>query len=178
MNDLQRARVKHAANNEVVRRMLIKYFIDRGYADSFDKAVNPIMMQDLPYVNSGLDTKIEIEPYAIEIDPTTSKATLGWNMFVLGNQRIFLGETQHQNLLDLARQIKQGQIQVESILGTRRCTTPKRIITFIERTLHNSNAGYVDVTPRNSPVSPRPRSNKPMGRAGGQESQFYTRTGM
>jgi len=177
MHDMQRARVRHAANTEAVRRMLIKYFMDRGFAESFDKSVNPVTIQDLPIANAGLDTKIEIEPYAQEIDPTTSRATLGWNMFVLGNQRIFLGETHHANLLDLARQIKAGQIIPETILGTRRCTTPRRIITFIERVLRDRTGGYVDLSPRNNTMATRPRAFRPLGGAGASESGFFSRSG-
>lgn len=176
MNDLQRLRISHAANTEAVRRMLIKYFCDRGFNESFDKSVNPVLIQDLPFANAGLDTKIEIQPHAIEIDPTTSKATLGWNMFVLGNQRIYLGETYHQNLLDLARQIRTGQIQPEAIIGTRRCTTPRRIISFVERVLNNSDSGYVDVS-QNQQMALRPRAYRPLTNAGSQESQFYGRPG-
>ena len=176
MNDLQRASVKKAANVEAVRRMLIKYFVDRNFSESFDKAVNPAMIQDMPYVNIGLDTRLEIEPHAIEIDPTTSRATLGWNLFVLGNQRMFLGETFHGNLMDLARQIKQNQIQPDSILTTRRCTTPRRIITFIERVLANSEGGYVDLSMRDRQMALRPRALKPLGNSNGSSSQFYSRS--
>ncbi len=176
MNDLQRARIRNAANAETVRRMLIKYFVDRGFADSFDRSINPIMIQDLPIANVGLDTKIEIEPHALEIDPTTGRGTLGWNLFVLGNQRIFLGETHHNSLLELARQIKIGQIQPERVSGTRRCTTPRRIIAFIERVLNNSDSGYVDIDPRDRPLIARPRAYNPVG--GGQSgSNFYGRSG-
>lgn len=175
MNDLQRTRVQSAANTEVVRRMLIKYFIDRNFTESFDKAINPVLIQDLPLVNTGLDTKIEIEPHAIEIDPTTGRAVLGWNLFVLGNQRIFLGETHHQNLMELARQIKQGQVLPESITTTRRCTTPRRIITFIERTLSARAGGYVDLTQRQRLSTHSPRSFRSIWSTGTQDSKFLTR---
>lgn len=177
MNDLQRARIKQAANTEAVRRILIKYFIDRGYTESFDRSVNPVMIQDLPYANIGMDTKVEIEPHALDIDPTTGRGVLGWNLFVLGNQRIFLGETYHNSLLELARQIKSGQIQPAAVTGTRRCTTPRRIITFIERVLGDRDGGHVDISPRDRPMAVRPRAYRPLGNAGSQESQFYSRSG-
>lgn len=175
MNDLERARIKHAANTEAVRRMLIKYFIERGFTESFDRSVNPVQIQDLPIMTTGLENKIEVEPHAIEIDPRTSRAVLGWNLYVLGNQRIYLGETHHNNLLELARQIKQGMIVAEAITMTQRCTTPRRIITFIERVLANHEGGYVDLTPRARPPANQPRSFRNYG--GAQDSQFYTRSG-
>lgn len=175
MNDLQRARIKHGANVEAVRRMLIKYFIERGFTESFDRSVNPVLIQDMPVMTVGLENKIEIEPHAIEIDPRSSRAVLGWNMYVLGNQRIYLGETHHNNLLELARQIKQGMVLPEAIAMTQRCTTPRRIITFIERVLGNHGAGYVDLSPRARAPANQPRSLRNF--SGAQDSQFYQRAG-
>lgn len=177
MNDLDRIKIHQAANAEVVRRTLVSYFSNKGFAESFDKSVNPILIQDLPYVNIGLENKVEIEPHAVEIDPSTSRAVLGWNLFVLGNQRIYLGETYHANLLDLARQIKFGSIMPESTITTRRCTTPRRIINFIERVLSKSESGIVDLSPRDRGIATSPRSYKPLGHPGSQEGQFMTRSG-
>lgn len=177
MNDIDRDKTKHAANTEVVRRMLIKYFMEKGFSESFDRAVNPILIQDLPYANFGLDTKVEIEPHAIRIDPTTSFATIGWNLFVLGTQRMYLGETSHDNLMDLARQIRTGQINNTASISSRRCTTPRRIIYFIERCLGQSDAGYVDLTPRSRPPARKPRAARPAAMAGSMSGQFYTRSG-
>lgn len=177
MNDLDRAKIHHAANTEAVRRTLIKYFLERNFKESFDKAVNPVSIQDMPYMNLGLENKIEIEPHAVEIDPTTSRATLGWNLFVLGNQRMYLGETYHANLIDLARQIKSGQILPETTITTKRCTTPRRIIHFIERVLSNSQGGIVDLAPTDRRMALKPRPYRPMGHPSSQEGQFYTRSG-
>lgn len=176
MNDIARDRIKHAANVEVIRRSLISYFVQKGFTESFEKVVNPISIQDISIINTGLHNKIEIEPHAVEIDPSSSRAILGWNMYVLGNQRMYLGETHHNNLTELARQLKQGMVMPESILMTRRCTTPRRIITFIERTLGDHEAGCVDLTPLNRPVANSPRSIQSFGGAGSQSAQFYTRS--
>lgn len=177
MNDLDRTRVHHAANTEAVKRILIKYFKEHcGFNESFDKAVNPVTLQDMPFVNLELQNKIEIEPHAVEVDPTTSRATLGWNLFVLGNQRMYLGETYHANLLDLARQIKTGFILPEATLTTKRCTTPRRIINFIERVLSNSQGGMVDLAPQDRQMSVRPRPYRPMTHPSSQEAQFYSRS--
>ncbi len=175
MNDIDRQRLAHAANVEAVRRSLIKYFIDRGFAESFDRSVNPIMMQDLPISILGLDSKVEIEPHAVNVDPTTNRAVLGWNMFIIGNQRIFLGETHHDNLIELARQIKSGVIMPETAHCTRRCTTPRRIVTFLERTLGENGAGYVDLDPSRRRMITQP--SRRLAGAPGQDAQFMKRTG-
>lgn len=176
MNDIARDNIKHAANTEVVRRMLIQYFINKGFKESFDRTVNPVIIQDLPYANFGLDNKLEIEPHAVEVDPTTSRAIIGWNLFVLGNQRMFLGETGHDNLSELARQIRTGQISPETITSARRCTTPRRIIGFVEHVLHDHDSGYVDLTPRMRPTSRTPRIARPAALASTMSGQFFTRS--
>lgn len=177
MNNMQRDRIKHAANTEAVRRALIAYFMGRGFTESFDRSVNPVAIQDLPLSVVGLETKIEIAPHAVDIDPRTSRAVLGWNLFALGNQRMFLGETHHDNLLDLANQIKSNSIQPGAVRMTRLCTTPKRIIAFLERTLGSHDQGYVDLTPRVGLGAGAPKSMKPVNLFGGQNSQWLTRAG-
>ena len=171
-------RIKHAANNEVVRRMLIQYFLNKGHNESFDRTINPVAIQDLPYAVFGLDSKIEIEPHANEIDPTIGKASIGWNMFVLGTQRMYLGETNHDNLLELAKQVKMGEISQDTVLSARHCTTPRRIIMFIERVLADHDSGYIDLTPRTRSPIRSPRSARPAAMASAMSGQFFSRSSM
>jgi len=156
--------------------MLVSYFIKKGFSESFERRLNPIMVQDLPLAVLGMDSKMEVEPHALSIDPTTSRAVLGWNLFVLGNQRMFLGETHHENLLELARQIRTGQILPEAASMTRRETTPKRLIAFVTRVLGKHDAGYVDLTPTTRPMATQPANFRPM-RGPAQEAQLYSRSG-
>lgn len=176
MSDLQRDHLRRELNAESVRRLLIKYFVERGYTN-FDRPANPTMIQDLTLTIPYLETKLDIEPHALEIDPTTGKAILGWNLFVLGNQRLFLGETMHANLSELARQIKNNQIIIEDLSACRRCTTPRRIINFIERTLSKSLGGYVDLTDTGQQFSAIPKNLRLVGTATSQIGSMYTRAG-
>lgn len=175
MNDSERERIKHSLNTETVRRSLIRYFIEKGFTDSFDKSVCPCDIQDLPYATPGLHEKIEIVPYTVNVDPTIGRATIGWNLFILGNQRMFLGETTHENLSELARQINQGSISKSLTANSRLGTTPRRIIAFINKILSTHDEGYVDLqnTPQNRGIRP------PAGAAlaNSQNSKWYTRAG-
>ncbi len=139
-------RLKHTINSDTVRRLLIKYFIEKGYSESFDKMVSPTILQDLVDKVPHLATKIEIVPHAVEIDPITYKqAKLGWNLFVLGNHRMFLGETMHYDLLGAVRQIYNKQFSfAENSYSTSKLTTPRKIINFITRTMNKSERGYID----------------------------------
>lgn len=168
MNEISRLRIKHAANADIVRRKLIQYFMENGF-DSFDKSVNPAALQVMPE-ETGLYTKLEIVPHAVEIDPSTGRGVLGWNLFVLGNQRMYLGETIHESLTELARQIRTGSgINPAS---TKRCTTPRRIITFITRTLGKHYGGYVDLDTPLNPHLMRRTAYRPTGYASSQGQWF------
>lgn len=153
--------IKHVANTEVIRRLLIKYFLDKGFTENFDRQLAPSMVQDLPFVIPVLANKLEIVPHAVEIDPSMGKARLGWNLFVLGNHRMYLGETYHNNLSDLARQIRSGLVRMTaesqqfSSSAARRQTTPRRVVAFITRVLGDHEAGYIDLRPGSShPMQP------------------------
>jgi len=170
-------KLKHVSNTEVIRRLLVKYFMDKGFVESFDRQIYPSVMQDLPYVIPVLSNKLEIVPFAEDIDPGTGKARLGWNLFVLGNQRMYLGETFHNNLRDLARQIHGGLIMPpnDSAPSALKQTTPRRIVTFVTRVLGDHNAGYVDLSP--SPIPPQPPGTYGSHQAAGMSQQFFSRSG-
>lgn len=168
---------KHVLNTEVVRRLLIKYFSDKGYGQSFDRQMYPAVIQDLPLVIPVLSNKIEIVPYATEIDTAMGRAILGWNLFVLGNQRMYLGETYHNSLHDLARQIRSGIVRTaEGGCNTaRRQTTPRRVIAFITRVLGNHESGYVDLNPSTQPLRAPGEPYAAKASMAGMPQQFASR---
>ena len=171
-------KLKHISNTEVVRRLLIKYFVDKGFVESFDRQMYPGLIQDLPMVIPTLSNKIEIVPYAEEIDTSLGKAVIGWNMFILGNQRMYLGETHHNNLQDLARQIQAGMIMPQGMTATaRRQTTPRRIVSFVTRVLGDHQAGYVDLAPGTRPIGEPGQQMGAKNSMNGMPQQFFTRSG-
>ena len=172
-------RIKHVSNTEVVRRLLIQYFKYKQFGESFDRLLYPTLMQDLPRVIPILASKVEIVPHAVEIDPALGKAVLGWNLFVLGTNRMYLGESYHNNLIDLARQIKTGLINVPfGGHGTaRRQTTPRRVITFITRVMGDNMAGYVDLNPLSRPIRSMDEPYRARGLMSGFPQQFFGRSG-
>jgi hypothetical protein len=181
MDSLDIHRIKHVANVDVVRRLLIKYFCDKGFMESFDRQLYPSVMQDLPFVIPSLTNKIEIVPHAVEVDPTQGKAVLGWNMFVLGNHRMYLGETHHNNLNELARQISSGLITIPEGINAaataRRQSTPRRVITFITRVLESHETGYVNLMPSQMPFRQPGDTYAAKQTLSGMPQQFFTRSG-
>lgn len=149
-------RIRHVSNTEVIRRLLIRYFIDKGYDNSFDRLVYPPDIQDMPLVIPILATKVEIIPNAVEIDTSLGRAVLEWNLFLLGVHRMYLGDTYHNSLRDLAKEIKNGMVtKVEVQRGqSTRNTTPRKIIAFITRVLSSHESGYINLAPAQAAKEP------------------------
>tara|TARA_R110000751_G_scaffold132023_3_gene234444 strand:- start:740 stop:1264 length:525 start_codon:yes stop_codon:yes gene_type:complete len=139
-------RVKAKANLEAVKRVLIKYFCEKGFQESFDRQLYPAIIQDISFAIPAFSTKIEVVPHIVEMDTASDSATLGWNLFVLGNQRMYLGDTSHRNLVTLASEIRNGQLVIpEHCSSAMRTSTPRRVIGFITRVLESKKSGFVDL---------------------------------
>lgn len=174
-------KIKHLANTDVVRRLLIKYFIDKGFVESFDRQMYPALIQDLPASIPSLSNKVEIVPNAKEIDTTLGKGILSWNLFALGTHRMYLGETYHNNLNDLCRQIKSGIIRIPDGIGTfataRKQTTPRKIIHFITRVLSSHEDGYIDLNPTTMSFRQPGEPYAAKQTLSGMPQQFFSRSG-
>lgn len=170
--------IKHVTNTEVIRRLLVRYFVEKGFTESFDRHLYPALLQDLTLQIPQLTTKVEVVPFAEEVDTYQGKAILGWNLFVLGNQRMYLGQTFHNDLRTLARQLQTGLVMIPEgdVTNARRQTTPRRVVTFVTRILESHEAGYVDLT---TPVNPK-KVGEPYATKNsmmGMPQQFFTRSG-
>ena len=165
-------RIEVAFNSELTKRLLIRYFSDRGFADNFDKRVYPPLLQDLVEMVPELAGKIELVPSVVEIDPTTGFARLAWNLFVLGNQRMFLGETEHAELPELARQLEQQgdkTITTGDADASRKTRSARDIVSWVVRMLGRSEAGLIRTSPDTVPAQ-----TGPSGLMGGtQAGQFF-----
>lgn len=141
--------IKRQLNTEIVRRLLIKYFMHKGFNESFDLKVYPPALQDLMEGVPELSGKVEVVPSAEEIDPLTGYAKLRWDLFVLGNKRMLLGYTEHSNLSEVAHAAGSGPVINEKRVSSKE-TTPRKIIAFVCRILANSDNGqirYAEVKP-------------------------------
>lgn len=134
--------IKKQLQKEHLRRLLNKYFMEKGYVDSFDIPLYPAICVDLPMRIKHLFNRVEVVPYVVESDPITGIVKLGWNLFVLGTNRIHLGTTSHTNMAELRSAVK-GQINRE--LPAECITTPKKVINFILRNLNSSRSGFIEL---------------------------------
>lgn len=140
MNTQQLAdRIHIALNEELLRRLLIRYFVNKGYENNFNHRIYPPLLQDLTMQIPQLSGKVEVVPFVEDIDPNTGQVKLGWNLFVLGTRRMFLGESTHTNFSEIRNMVGGVQDQHMAI----EFATPKRVINFVVKVLGRSKYGDI-----------------------------------
>jgi len=133
-------RITSLMHAELAKRLILDYFEKKGLIEKFDMPLSPIIIADMPKSIPELSRKVEVVPYVHKIDPFTGASELGWNLFVLGNSRMYLGRTQHKHineLLTIAGTTSESAVEIAS--------TPRDIIKFISETLSQSEDGKVDI---------------------------------
>ena len=100
-DDILVNRLKRKLSRLFGRKKLVEYFTHKGI--KLDEYIYPPMLQDLPVLIPEFRNKIEITPFSEKIDPTSGVVAVGWNLFVLGVNRSFLGYSYHENAQDLKR---------------------------------------------------------------------------
>lgn len=142
-------RLRAALNEELIRRLLIRYFSNKGF-ENFNKKLYPPLMQDIAIQIPQLLGKLEISPYAEDIDPNTGVFKLGWNLYVQGVHRMFLGYSTHTNLSEVRTSV-QGPL---AALGRGSHATPKRVVEFVTKILGKSKGGDIAAMPKNLSIRP------------------------
>ena len=144
ISDTLADRIVDKLDSEVIRRLLLRYFFNHGVEDMRQRVYPGIMVAIEEEVPELLG-KIEVVPYAAEIDPRTGYGKFGWNLFVLGNQRMFLGYTEHPEV---------GGVDLKSLESlqhegtSRNETTPQKIIAFVTRVLGKVESGRIRKVPQ------------------------------
>ncbi len=155
-------RIRMMFNLEYAKRLLIRYFIKKGFAENFDVHIYPPMIADLPKEIPQFLGKIEIVPYMEEIDPSSGTVRVGWNLFVLGHSRMYLGNSTHKDINEL----NLGQYAGTTSLSSKKAVTPKQLIKFVMDELERKKSGFLDTTPN---IAPTPTT------ASMASNQFYSK---
>lgn len=149
-------RLKRVFNNEFLKRSMIKYFTEKGF-DNFNKTIYAPVLQDLPYMVPELLNKVEIVPYVKETNPATGQFLIGWNLFVIGMNRMDLGDSFHNNMNELKQAVNgppNGPANYNAL------KSPKDIIDFIMAILENSRSGLIQPQ-QDMPNAPSVPVNRP-----------------
>lgn len=145
-------RLRIILNKELVRRLILQYFDNRGYAP--DEKIYPPVAADLVAQVPQLANKIEVVPYIENINPMMSIVKIGWNLFVLGNKRMDLGYSTHTNMADFKRSLRG---QVSGLSGHESRYTPSEIAKFVADLLSTTRDGAIDKMPPGT-TTPSPSS--------------------
>ena len=106
------------------------------------------MIQDIQEVIPEISNKVELTPFMEELDPTTGFVKIGWNLFVMGTNRKFLGYTVHESLEDLQQPGDSKKAQESSL----RYTTPNELVDFIVETIQKYDDDHVALGPMKFPT--------------------------
>lgn len=146
-------RLEHRIGREVATKTLKEYMEQRGY-DNMNLLVYPPAVHDIA-MQPDTFKKVELIPFPEETDPTSNSVTVGWNLFVLGTNRLYLGSTTHNSLSDLqGGGITEGaEVNLEKTAG--------EVIDFIVRTLDTHRDGFRRYSMDAGSAQPGVPMNKP-----------------
>jgi len=137
--------LKKALQEELVKRTLIKYFKDKSIDES---PIYPPTVFDLPYRVPELLSAVEVVPFVEHMDQMTNVVTIGWNLFVLGTNRMYLGTSTHTNLMEFRRSIS-GPTQTTNMPSERK-KTAAQITEFIMNILSRNKGALLEMPPGSS----------------------------
>jgi len=142
MNLMLARKIKRKLQRELIKRELNQFFAIKGYADNMRSPLYPPLSADLPIACPNLFNRCEIIPHSESVDIATGVHKIGWNLFVLGTNRLNLGYTSHTSATDVLRATRG---EADSHLPADMMTTPDRVIDFILKILDNSKSGYIEL---------------------------------
>jgi len=121
-----------------IKKQLSEYLESKDISPS--TMVYPPLIQDLQCM-SEISTRVELIPYMEELDPASGSIKVGWNLFILGTNRLDLGYTIHESLSDL----KQPEPSRKGMENSLCYTTGEQILNFIVNTLQKYNKDHVSL---------------------------------
>lgn len=139
---MDKSTLKKAITNDVLKKDLVQYFINKVERDGLDTTHSPILWQDLLDTMPYLNGYIELIPHNEYLNVAKDEINIGWNIFVLGIQRMYIGSTKHKHLKKTASEFKTGYISPTKYYDSN--VTPRQIIAFICRVIKDSNLTHID----------------------------------
>jgi len=123
--------IKQILLRELLRRELKEYFEKKNMP--LEDGLYPPAIQDMPVLLPRLMEHVEIVPFVDDVDPMSGLVRLGWNLYVLGNIRMFLGKSTHKSV----NEIRNPNAILNPKFAAERKTTPEKIVQFISEELSN-----------------------------------------
>lgn len=142
MNPLLARKIKRKLQRELVKRELNQYFSLKGYGENMEQPLYPPLVADMSIAIPHLFNRCEVVPFAESIDVQTGVHQIGWNLFVLGTNRLALGFTSHTNATDVLRATRG---EANDHLPAEMLCTPNQLVEFVLKILDNSKNGYIEL---------------------------------
>lgn len=121
MDNLTKQLLTKTLQKELLRRKLILYFKEKGY-DNFLVKPYPPSLCDIQDKVDILNSIIEVNNYLEDIEMQSGMIKVGWNIFLLGNNRAHLGLTSHSSMADVENscnhvaQYQNGKLTIKQII--------------------------------------------------------------
>lgn len=123
-------KLEHLLFKEVAKRQLIQYFeTAKGFKDDFDRKVFPPAILDIGTAVPVMAHEVEVVPFVQDADPIAGIVNIGWNLFVSGQNRMYLGVTSHDNATEFKQAVSSGIPPANFTAELKR--SPREIIKFV-----------------------------------------------
>lgn len=162
LKDIQQVVAKEAA-----KKALQLYFENKGFKNP-DALVIPSQISDISLGVPEFGNRLEVVGYNEQYDPFTGVAKVGWNLYVNGSNRMYLGETVHNSVSDLIS----GNTPQHADLATPEHTV-NEICSFIMKTFNASKDGFERLPPNTRIMSPNPMGLRTMTGADGSMTRSF-----
>jgi hypothetical protein len=152
MSSRDAERLRRTLNANQARRRILASFHEQG--DPLEENVDAFKIAVALAAIPHLIDKVEICPAIEDYDPRTGRCVLRWNLFILGTQRMYLGETIHDRIQDVVSAVRLGNVPPykEGIVASH--VTPIKVADFTARVLGGHERGYIDWDARDLPTYP------------------------
>jgi hypothetical protein len=159
--------IRQAVAREAARRALKVYFEGKGFENP-DALVMPSQIADISNGVPEFGDRLEVCAYNERYDPFTSVLKAGWNLYVNGSNRMFLGHTVHNRVPDLVS----GTIPEHADLAEPEHTV-KEICSFIMKVLTRSEDGFDRLPPNTRMSMPNPMGMRSMTGSDGSMTRSF-----
>lgn len=159
--------IRDCVAKEAARRALKVYFEGKGFSNP-DALVMPSQIADISVGVPEFGDRLEVNGYNDHYDPFTSVLKAGWNLYVNGTNRMFLGRTVHNRVPD----ITSGTIPEHADLAEPEHTV-KEICSFIMKTLSRTEGGFDRLPPNTRVAMPNPMGLRTMTGSDGSMTRSF-----
>lgn len=159
--------IREAVAREAARRALKVYFEGKGFSNP-DALVMPNQIADISAGVPEFGDRLEVIGYNEQYDPFTSVMKAGWNLFVNGSNRMFLGRTVHNRVPDLT-----GATIPEHADLAEPEHTVKDICSFIVKVLSRTDGGFDRLPPNTRVSTPNPMGLRTMTGSDGSMTRSF-----